>query len=399
MSGAADDLTLRGRVVTPEDVLDDGLVVCRAGLVEWVGDVADAPEGASVPDPTDLTLLPGLVDVHCHGGGGYGFPDADADGLRHAAAHHHLHGTTTLLGSLVSAADDELEHRIPMLASLVEEGLLAGIHLEGPFLSAARCGAQDPAALVPGDPQALARWLQLGRGTVRSMTLAPETENVTELVDQLAAADAVVSIGHTDADAATTTSGIEHALGAGARVSATHLFNGMPQMHHRSPGPVAACLAAAARGDLVAELVGDGVHLDDHTVSAVLDLVGPHQVALVTDAMAAAGMGDGSYRLGRLDVEVSAGVARLAGDEPAEQRSIAGGTALLVDVVRRAAAHHGLHAAVTAASATPAALVGLGDTVGSLRPGLSADVLVTDAELVPVAVLRRGQWVGGQPCP
>jgi N-acetylglucosamine-6-phosphate deacetylase len=154
---------------------------------------------------------------------------------------------------------------------------------------------------------------------------------------------------------------------------------------------VAACLAAAARGELVLELVADGVHLAPETVSTVFDLVGPAQVALVTDAMAAAGMADGRYRLGALPVEVAGGVARLVtADGPG---AIAGGTARLVDVVRRTvAAGVPLPDAVLAATATPAAMLGLTD-VGSLLPGMRADVLVTDTGIVPLAVLRAGVWV------
>lgn len=394
-------LVLRGRAVTPNGVLDDALVICRGSRVEWVGPVADAPPGPRVPDPRGWTLLPGLVDVHCHGGGGFGVPGADPDGVRNAARFHHSQGTTTLLGSLVSAPIEVLDTQVALLAGLVDEDILAGIHLEGPFLSVARCGAHDPSWLVPGDPRALARWLELGRGRVRSVTLAPETSHAVTLADLLVEADAVVSIGHTDADAPTTTAVIEHAVRQGGQVAATHLFNGMPPFHQRSPGPVAACLAAAARGELVAELIGDGVHLDDTTVSTVLDLVGPGQVALITDAMAAAGMADGRYTLGARDVDVECGVTRLAGlgDNAPHERSIAGGTATLLAVVRRAVEHHGLHAAVTAASATPAALLGIEDRVGSLRAGVDADVLVTTHDLAVVAVLRRGAWVVSPPPP
>jgi N-acetylglucosamine-6-phosphate deacetylase len=165
----------------------------------------------------------------------------------------------------------------------------------------------------------------------------------------------------------------------------------MPPLLSRAPGPVAACLAAAARGELVVELVGDGVHLAPETVAAVFDLVGAGQVALVTDAMAAAGMPDGRYRLGALPVEVTGGVARLADDDG--PGAIAGGTARLVDVVRHTvAAGVPLPDAVLAATGTPAGLLGRAD-VGGLTPGARADVLVTDADLVPTAVLRAGRWV------
>jgi N-acetylglucosamine-6-phosphate deacetylase len=201
------------------------------------------------------------------------------------------------------------------------------------------------------------------------------------------------SLGHTDADAARTRAAI---AAVGGPVSATHLFNGMPPMHHRAPGPVAACLAAAARGEMVLELIADGVHLADETVSAVFDLVGPARIALVTDANAAAGQPDGRYRLGSVLTDVVGGVARVAGSQAGG--SIAGGTARLVDVLRRAVRHAGvdLVAAVTAASATPARLLGLPD-VGDLVPGARADVLVTDAGLHPLAVMRAGAWVHGEP--
>lgn len=391
---------VRGDLVSGGRRVDDAVVAVEGGMVAWVGAAAAWPGGA-LPAPAPGTLvLPGLVDVHCHGGAGHGFPEADPAGLRAACDHHLRHGTTTLLGSLVSAPIEELERRIRTLVPLVDAGHLAGIHLEGPFLAVARCGAQDPAAIIRGEPRTLRRLLDAGAGRVRSMTLAPETAHLRELLKLLAGADVVPSYGHTDASASVTRAGIE---AAGTPLSATHLFNGMPPLHHRSPGPVAACLAAAARGAMVLEIVGDGAHLADETVSAVFDLVGPDQVALVTDAMAAAGMPDGRYPLGPLLVDVVAGVARLAGPPgsslaaPPEEtsRPIAGGTARLLDVLRRTVhgAEVALADAVTAATSTPARLIGLGDTIGALAPGMRADLLVTDAELTPLRVMRAGTWV------
>jgi N-acetylglucosamine-6-phosphate deacetylase len=275
----------------------------------------------------------------------------------------------------------------------VATGELAGVHLEGPFLAAARCGAQDPAALLPGDPDLLRRLLAAGAGSVVSMTLAPETRAAAELIAVLRLSGVLPSFGHTDADAASTTAAIR-AAAAGGRLSATHLFNGMPPLLSRAPGPVAACLAAAARGELVLELVGDGVHLAPETVATVFDLVGADAVALTTDAMAAAGMPDGSYRLGALPVVVAGGVARLARADGAAG-AIAGGTSRLVDVLRRTVRDAGvdLATAVTAATRTPARLLGCDGEVGELTAGRRADVLVTDPALVPTAVLRAGRWV------
>jgi len=382
---------LRGRLVTGGSVVGDGVLAVVGDRVAFAGPASEWTAGPLPAPAPDVLLLPGLVDVHCHGAAGHGFPEADDAGVRAAAAHHRAHGTTTLVASLVSAPAAVLRERLAVLAPLVQDGDLAGVHLEGPFLSAARCGAQDPAALVPGDPALLAELLTVARGAVVSMTLAPETAHADQLVAVLREHGAVPSFGHTDADAATVTAAIRSAATTG-RVSATHLFNGMPPLLSRAPGPVGACLAAAARGELVLELIGDGVHLAPDTVATVFDLVGPGAIALVTDAMAAAGMADGNYSLGALPVQVVGGVARLARTD-GEPGAIAGGTARLIDVVRRTvAAGVPLADAVLAATGTPARLLGL-DDVGSLTVGARADVLVTDAELTPTAVLRAGAWV------
>jgi N-acetylglucosamine-6-phosphate deacetylase len=389
---------VRGDLVGSGRRLDDAVVLVEGDRIAWVGQAGAWPGATGdlpAPAPGRL-ILPGLVDVHCHGAAGYGFPEADADGMRAASAHHLRHGTTTLVGSLVSAPADVLEQRVAALLPLVQSGHLAGIHLEGPFLSVARCGAQDPRSILPGDPDLLRRLVDAGRGAVRSMTLAPETPRRNDLLEVLAAADVLPSYGHTDASAADTRSAIS-AVG-GERLGATHLFNGMPPLLSRAPGPVGACLAAAARGKLVVEVIGDGVHLADETVAMLFDLVGPGQIALVTDAMAAAGMPDGRYPLGPMTVDVADGVARLA-SEPGTTGAIAGGTARLLDVVRRAVNQAGvcLVDAVTAATATPARLLGLDGDVGDAAPGLRADLLITDADLLPRAVLRAGRWVDPLP--
>ncbi|GAA1400610.1 amidohydrolase family protein [Pseudonocardia kongjuensis] len=398
---AVPDRLLRGTVVTDGRTLPDTVVAITGDRIVAVVPAASwaGPPGR-LPPPTDRLLLPGLVDVHCHGAAGHGFPDATAAGALAAVAHHREHGTTTMLASLVSAPAATLADRLELLGPLVAAGELAGIHLEGPFLAVARCGAHDPAAIVPGDPVLLEKLLATAGGTVASMTLAPETPRYPELLAVLAGYGALPSIGHTDADARATAAAIRRA--GGAPMSATHLFNAMPPVHHRAPGPVTACLAAAARGELVVELIADGVHLSPDTVSAVFDLIGPDRIALVTDAMAAAGMPDGRYRLGTMDVRVADRVARLAAAGGGTGgRAIAGGTARMIDVLRSTVTGSGvpLAAAVTAATRTPARLLGLDHEIGSLAAGHRADVLVTDPALRPAEVLRCGATVTGRSGP
>ncbi|MFC8191794.1 N-acetylglucosamine-6-phosphate deacetylase [Cellulomonas sp. NPDC057328] len=418
---------LRGRVVTPAGVLEDGVVVVEGDRIVWVGPAHDAPEAPPAAPPDRVrTLLPGLVDLHCHGGGGAGFPDAlDAADVRRAADEHLRHGTTSLVASLVTAPRDVLLARTALLADAADAGALAGIHLEGPFLSAARCGAQNPGDMVPGDPDLVREVAAAARGHLVTMTVAPEVPGVADgvvdgvadgvadargadapddAVRALVAAGAVPSVGHTDASAEVAGAAIDRvfdllATTRGARSgrpTATHLFNGMRPLHHRDPGPVAACLAAAAAGRLVVELVADGTHLAPATVRTVLELVGPDAVALVTDAMAAAGMPDGDYRLGPLAVRVVDGVARTVGPDGAPG-AIAGGVAHLLDVVRHVVgAGVPLADAVRSAATTPAAVLGRAD-VGALVVGRRADLLVTTDDLRPVAVARAGRWVAGAP--
>ncbi|KQU53469.1 N-acetylglucosamine-6-phosphate deacetylase [Rhodococcus sp. Leaf278] len=380
--------TLRGRVVTGEEVIEDGVLALAGDRISWVGP-AQLWTGDAVPQ-SDSTILPGLVDVHCHGGAGASFPDSAAADLMTAVRHHRSRGTTTMLASLVSAPSERLIGQTSLLADLYESGDIAGVHVEGPFLSVARCGAQDPGSLRSGDTGLLADIIGAGRGAVRSMTLAPEVDGFAAVAQILRENDIVPSIGHTDADALTTRRGIEM-LGGGP-ITATHLFNGMPTWHHRAPGPVSECLAAAARGGMVLELIGDGVHLADETVRAVFDLVGGTQIALVSDAMAAAGMVDGRYRLGPLDVTVQHSVARLSRGADPETAPIAGGTATVLDLVRRAVQDAGvpLVEAVRAGSSTPATTIGLGSDIGCLQPGMRADVLVVDGTFEPVQVIRGG---------
>ncbi|MFC4555962.1 N-acetylglucosamine-6-phosphate deacetylase [Georgenia faecalis] len=397
-------LALRGRVVAPSTVIDDGVVVLQGERIAFVGTRADAAGAgwqeaveAAAPAAEGALVLPGLVDVHNHGGGGASFPDAeDAATAQVAIDEHRRHGTTSLVASLVTATPDVLRQRVQVLADLADAGELAGIHFEGPFISAERCGAQNPAAIQEPDAALTAELLELGRGHVVTMTLAPEAPGVRGtdgVVAALVAGGALPSFGHTVATAAQTRAALAETVellagtpGArSARATVTHLFNGMNPMHHRAPGPIPEFLAAASHGDLLVELIDDGTHIDPELGRAVFELVGRDNVLLVTDAMAAAGMPDGSYQLGSLAVTVADGVARLTGGE-----SIAGGTAHLLDVVRSCVAGGvPLVDAVYAASVTPAGVLGRTD-IGALEAGRRADVVVTDAELRPVRVLRGG---------
>ncbi|MCP9000659.1 amidohydrolase family protein [Pseudarthrobacter sp. RMG13] len=406
-SAAGGGVGLRGRLVTGlpgTAVIDDGTVVMAGGNIVWCGPTSDLPDGFDADLRQVPLILPGLVDVHCHGAVGHTF-SADADGARLAAGHHAAQGTTSVLASLVSAPSQVLLEQIEVLRDLVQDGTLAGLHLEGPFITTSMCGAQDPAAIIDGDPALLQQWLEAGRGTVRSMTLAPETPHFAELVQLCRDHGVVPSLGHTAATASRTREVLGGANGGvGGPWSATHLFNRMPPLGHRTPGPIAVLLQAAKQspGQMVLELIADGVHLDPEIVRMVFGLVGPRSIALITDAMAAAGMSDGQYTLGSLDVLVQDRVARLKparggahAGEVSGPGAIAGATSHLLENVRRCVEWGvPLADAVVAASSTPARLMGLDrlgpHRVGAIAQGFRADVLVTTEELELVQAYRAG---------
>ncbi|RKR20042.1 N-acetylglucosamine-6-phosphate deacetylase [Arthrobacter oryzae] len=395
---------LRGTLLTDGAVTPDAVVAVHDGRIAYAGpcsgfDAARFPGSEEVPLPAGSSLLPGLVDLHCHGAAGGGFPTGDDRACREAVDFLHRSGTTSLLASLVTAPGDELLRSLGVLKVLAAEGLIAGVHSEGPFLSSDRCGAQNPRWLRDPDPELLRDMLAAAGGALQTMTYAPELPGSDELLRILTDHGVTPSLGHTDADARLAAASLADAadligraaagggFGAQARPTVTHLFNGMPPLHHRNPGPVAACLRLAAAGTVVVELVGDGVHLDPGTVRMVFELVGAAGIALVTYSMAATGLPDGDYQLGTSDVVVHDGVATLRSNGV-----LAGGTATLLEVVRTTIAAGVSPAdAVMAATLVPARVLGLEAEIGGLRAGMRADVVAVDPDFQLVTVLRGGQ--------
>nr|WP_296066400.1 N-acetylglucosamine-6-phosphate deacetylase [uncultured Actinoplanes sp.] len=361
---------ISGQIVTPAAVV--------AGHVE-----VDGPTILTVtadPHAGDDVIVPGFVDIHCHGGGGHTFTTGDVTAAEQAAAFHRGHGTTTMLASLVSSPFELMRDATTAYLPLVRNGTLAGVHFEGPYLSETRCGAQNPAYLRDPSIDELTTLIKLGGDAIRMVTIAPELTGAPEAISFLRDHGVVAAIGHTDASYEETRIGLE----AGASV-ATHLFNGMRPIHHREPGPVVGLLSSTA----VVELIGDNIHLHPGALAFAARTAGPDRAVLITDAMDATGMPDGRYELGGQEVVVAGRVARLA-----RNGSIAGST-LTMDVALRNAVAAGLPLtdAAAMASTTPARVLGLDDQVGALEAGLRADLVVLSPELEVKRVMRAGQWL------
>ncbi len=301
--------------------------------------------------------------------------------MLHGIRTHRLHGTTTLVASTVTGDLAFLAHRAAELSELAEQGDIAGIHFEGPFISPCRKGAHSEALLREPDPAEVRKLIDASHGHARMVTLATELPGGLDSVRLLAEHGVIAAVGHTDATYEQTVEAIE----AGATV-ATHLFNAMPPLNHRS-GPIAALLEDER---VTVELINDGTHLHPAALELAFRHAGAGRVAFITDAMDAAGFGDGVYHLGPLEVEVKDGVARLV-----EGGSIAGSTLTLDTAFRRAATIDGLPVedVVRALSANPAKLLGLYDRIGSVEPGKDADLVVLDADFALKGVMRRGEWV------
>ncbi|GAA1074227.1 MULTISPECIES: N-acetylglucosamine-6-phosphate deacetylase [Kitasatospora] len=378
----ADRIALAGaRLVLPGGVVENGRITVEGPRIAALG---GEPDLADV-DLTGYTVVPGFVDLHVHGGGGASYAAGDAEQALVAARTHLAHGTTTTVASTVTGEIDEVCRQAAVLSELVEDGVLAGVHFEGPFISPGRCGAHDPALLRDPDPAVVRKVVDAARGTARMVTLAPELPGGLESVRMLADLGVIAAVGHTDSDYAKTLEAIE----AGATV-ATHLFNAMPAIGHRAPGPIVALLEDER---VTVELINDGVHLHPSVLDLAYGTAGSGRVALITDAMGAAGMGDGLYPLGPLEVRVENGVARLV-----EGGSIAGSTLTLDVAFRRSVTVNGLSLgqAVESLSTVPARLLGLADSVGSLETGKYADLVVLDSLTYDlVAVMRRGEWITG----
>ncbi len=378
------------KVVTPVEVLDEGVVLVSDGRIVAVVDDAQSVDRLS-PLARDIFraaervpmgggyIVPGLIDLHTHGAATHSYDDGAA-AIAAAVAAHRRHGTTSTMVSLITGSPERMLQSIGgAVAAMTDDPRIRGIHLEGPFLADSRRGAHDPAKLLAPDTALFDRFVAVGDGRIRMITAAPELPGGMDLVRAAVSSGVHFAVGHTDADYAQAAA----AFAAGADI-VTHAFNAMRPLHHRDPGVIAAARDAGA----VMEAINDGVHLHDATVR-LLHSIAPDRLALITDAMAAADAPDGHYMLGTLDVDVADGVARLS-----DGGSIAGSTLTMDTALRRAVTEVGLGVvdAVNAATRVPARLLGLEREIGAVQPGLVADLLLLDDAWQIRAMLLAGEW-------
>jgi N-acetylglucosamine-6-phosphate deacetylase len=314
------------------------------------------------------TLIPGFVDIHSHGGGGYYFSDSNPSHVKQAIDTHRNAGTTSQIASLVTATISSLKEQIASLVPLVASGALAGIHLEGPYLSSAKCGAHNPDLLRHPALDEVKSLIEAGQGSIRMVTIAPELEGAIESIGWLSSQGIVAAIGHSDADAATT----KRAIAAGAQV-VTHFSNAM------SKNLTDESMATHVLNDsaIALELINDGVHVPKEVIEAVV-VKALQRTILITDAMSAAGSSDGMYSIGGLEVEVKDSIARLK-----RNNSLAGSTLTMEQAFLNFINKDGVSLidAVHASSTLPAKLLKL-EKIGSIAVGNKANILHFDGKTI-----------------
>ena len=326
-------------------------------------------------------IIPGLIDIHTHGAVGVDANDGDAAGLRDMSLYYARDGVTSWCPTTSTVMEEDLMKAMRTVRDFerpADGARAVGIHLEGPFLSPDRAGAQNPEALRLPDLSLFERLREESGDLVRICSLAPELPGAEDFIRE-ASKEVTVSIAHTNADYDTCM----RAFAAGAS-HITHTFNCMPGIHHREPGTIPAALDAG----VTAELITDGFHIHPAVIRLAASLFGEN-LALVSDSLRCAGMPDGDYSLGGMDITLQDGKATLRGRE-----TLAGSSVHLMEGLRRAVRFGvPLEQAVTAGTRTPARVIRKENEIGSLRPGLAADFVILNEKLEVKAV-----FIGGKKC-
>ncbi len=377
------------RAFTPFDEIPDAYVVIQGSKITAIGPRGkiNLPRGVTEINAAGRTVVPGFVDVHIHGAGGHDVMEGSREALEIICATVAAHGTTSVVATTVTASEKETRESVAGIACFILDtgqyptrelsAEILGIHFEGPFISPARRGVHPAKWIVPPSTEMFAQFLKEARGTAQILTLAPELPGALELIAVARQAGLVVSLGHTDATYEQAMAAIE----AGAS-HAAHVYNAMRPFSHRGTGVLGAVLTSPK---VSAELIADGVHVDEAAMRMLVELKTPERVILVSDGISATGMPDGKYQLGMFEVKVSSGVARNA------EGKLAGSTLTLDRALRNMVALGvPLSSALRMVTANPARQIGLGARKGVLVPGADADLVFLDDKLEVSGVMTRG---------
>jgi N-acetylglucosamine-6-phosphate deacetylase len=379
---------LLGQVLTPQGLISEGVIAFSGENIAYVGEYKTLPAQYhhwKIDDKQNGLFIPGFVDVHVHGGAGYDFMNSDKAALDAITKYHSTQGTTTMLATTMTAPKKAIDSVLAQVSNYMNQEMsyaqIAGVHLEGPFISPKWCGAQNPQHIVPPSVSWLKEWEAQYPKLIRQVTLAPERVGAKEAIQWLRQHHITAALGHTDATYDEVIAAVDLGLN-----QAVHTFNAMTPLHHRQPGVVGAILTDKR---ISAEIIADGIHVHPAMVSLLISIKNEANLLLITDAMSATGLSDGAYMLGDLPVTVLKGKATLT-DNP---NALAGSTLTMIQGFRFLVkqANLSIEEASSAASLTPARSLGLDHLIGSLEAGKRADILMLDDELNLVNVWVKGK--------
>lgn len=371
------------RILTPDGWIENGSLLINDGKIVQIADseIHAEDEGKEIRrvDAGGGLLLPGFIDIHVHGGGGYDAMLGSAEHIQGMCRFHASNGTTSLLATTLTATHEEIITALECAGQLIKTGHepdganLLGVHLEGPFLNAARCGAQNPADLRDPSIEEFDAFWEASQGTIKLMTIAPELSHAEEVIRYAVSKGVVISLGHTDADFAT----MRRATEWGA-TQVTHLFNGMRSLHHREPGAAGGALML---DQLAVELICDGIHVHPGLIKWAFDIKPEGKVLLITDSMCAAGCPDGEYLLGKLPVIMKQGKVYLK-QEDGTEGGLAGSSLTMIEALANAVKFTGMDIAelVPALTIHPAEQIGVSHSKGTIEPGKDADLIIVNEQ-------------------
>lgn len=384
------------RILTPDGWIENGSLLIKNGTITQIStsetNVEDDSEGLERVDACGGLLLPGFIDIHVHGGGGYDAMLGNVDQIQGMCRFHASNGTTSLLATTLTATHEEIIAALECAAQSMKierepDGAnLLGVHLEGPFLNAARCGAQNPADLREPSIEEFDAFWSASQGTIKLMTIAPELNHAEEVIRHAVHKGVVISLGHTDADFET----MQRATEWGAS-QVTHLFNGMKPLHHREPGAAGGSLML---DQLAVEVICDGIHVHPSLIKWAFDIKPEGKVLLITDSMCAAGCPDGEYVLGKLPVIMKQGKVYLK-QEDGTEGGLAGSSLTMIEALANAVKFTGMDVAdlVPALTIHPATQIGVHDSKGTIELGKDADLIIVNEHFKVLQTFVQGHQV------
>ncbi|HKE05127.1 MAG TPA: N-acetylglucosamine-6-phosphate deacetylase [Blastocatellia bacterium] len=377
-----------GMVITPNEVIENGVVLCEDGRIKAVGasGVIEPEPGSQIINAAGRVVTPGFIDTHFHGSGGDDVMADGAEGIRRISRALLKYGTTGYLATTIAARHEELMRAVEGAIAAEEDDPFAaeilGLHIEGPYINPKFKGAQPVWGIRDPNFDESNQLLDAAAGRIKIMTIAPELPGGLEMIRLLAAAGVAPSVGHSEADYDTALAAIE----AGA-TRATHLFNAMSGVHHRKPGLAAAVLNEPG---VCAEMICDGVHVNPRMVSLAWKAKGRDGMTLITDATAAQGVGDGVFTLGDFQIQVRGPLCTLM-----DGVTIAGSVLTMNRAVGNAIAFSGMSLidAARTASLAPAKVCGVADRKGSIEVGKDADLAILNSDFSVSLTIRAGVMV------